>query len=178
VPPAWNAGLIVSTTRKVLSAETSPNAAIALLLTGAVLALSRGLDVNRYRGRVQAALAERLDREVSLGRMHLGLVPLGLRVEDAAIADDPGFQTGSPFLRAEELYVTPRLLPLLRGRFELRSLELRRPVIELLRNAAGIWNFTTLGRDEKPEPTLVLHRLVITNGQVAVTDPEGCGCRV
>jgi uncharacterized protein involved in outer membrane biogenesis len=147
--------------------------AIVVVLTGAALALLRGFDINRYREPLQAAVAARVQRDVSLGAMHLSLVPLGLRVEDAAIADDPAFQTKAPFVRAEELYVSPRLFPLLRGRFELRSVELRRPVIELLRNPAGTWNFSTLGRRETTGRALVLHRVVVTDGRVAVTGADG-----
>lgn len=143
---------------------------VLVLLAGAVFVLARNVD--RYRGQVQAVLAERLGRTVSLGRLDLSLMPLGLRVARAAIADDPAFQTARPFAQVEELYLSPRVLPLLRGQFELRSLELRRPVIELVRNAAGTWNMSTLG-GKAPGATqsaLVLNRLIITGGQVAVTD--------
>jgi uncharacterized protein involved in outer membrane biogenesis len=146
---------------------------VLVLVVGVVLALPWMVDVNRYHGRVQAELQERLERPVSLGRMHLSLLPLGIRVENAVVGEDPAFQTGRPFAQAEELYVSPRLMPLLRREFELRSVELRRPQIELVRNAQGAWNFATVGGEREPadeEPALVLHNLVVNNGQVAITD--------
>src|SRR5688572_32478137 len=72
-----------------------------LLLCAAVLALSH-LGVNRYRGEVQAKLAERLQRDVSIGSMRVSFLPLRLRVEKAVIGEDPRFPTGRPFARSEE----------------------------------------------------------------------------
>jgi uncharacterized protein involved in outer membrane biogenesis len=143
---------------------------LLLLVAGAVFVVSRNAD--NYRGQVQAVLAKRLGRAVSLGQLNLSLVPFGLRVERAAIADDPSFHAARPFAQVDELYVRPRLLPLLRGRFELASVELREPAIELVRNAEGVWNVTTLGRGATgtSDAALVLDRLVITGGQLAVTD--------
>ncbi|HEX5107467.1 MAG TPA: AsmA family protein [Vicinamibacterales bacterium] len=159
-----------------------------LLLVIAVLAAPWLIDVNRYRGRLEAELGKRLNRQVTLGPMRLSLVPLGVRVADVAIAEDPALQTGHPFARVQELYVSPRLLPLLRGGFELRSVELREPQIELVRDSNGRWNFATIGASaspqspqppqspQSPQPPqssqsgLVLNRLVISKGQVALTD--------
>jgi AsmA protein len=147
---------------------------VVVLLAGVLLALPYIVDVNRYRGQLQAAIQEQLRREVSLGTMELSLFPPGLRVQDAVIGEDPAFATGRPFVRIEELYVGPKLLPLLSGRFELRSVELRRPLVELVRTAGGTWNVSSLGRreqaDTEPSP-FVLDRLELTDGQVAVTAP-------
>jgi AsmA protein len=143
-------------------------AAVLVLLGAAVLALLR-LDVNRYRDQVQAALAGRLHRQVSIGAMHVSVRPLGIRVDNSVIGEDPGFQTGRPFARADELYVSVSAFALLRGRIEVRSLELRRPSIEVARNAAGAWNFTSLGGDGGSEGPTLQH-VVISGGEVGVTD--------
>jgi hypothetical protein len=75
-------------------------AAVLVLLGAAVLALLR-LDVNRYRDQVQAALAGRLHRQVSIGAMHVSVRPLGIRVDNSVIGEDPAFQTGRPLARAD-----------------------------------------------------------------------------
>jgi uncharacterized protein involved in outer membrane biogenesis len=147
--------------------------AVVAVLAAAALALPLLVDVNRYHGRVQAELAQRLERPVSLGRMHLSLRPFGVRVENAVIGEDPAFSTGRPFAQAEELYVSLRLLPLLRGELDLGAVELRRPQIELVRNPQGAWNFATVGGERKPgepEPSLALRDLRVSSGQVAITD--------
>jgi uncharacterized protein involved in outer membrane biogenesis len=144
-------------------------AAVLVLLGAALLAWSR-FDVNRYRGQVQAALAERLHRDVSIGPMRMSLRPLGIRVANGVIQEDPTFRTGRPFARAEELYVTVSPLALLRGHIELRSVDVRRPSVELVRNAAGVWNVSSLGGDGSSDGSMVLNHLVITGGEVALTD--------
>jgi AsmA protein len=158
------------TTRRVVL--PAGGVAVLLLLAGAALLLS--VDVDRYRGRVQALLSDRLGRKVQLGRIALSLFPVGLRVANASIADDPAFESARPFAQVEELYLSPRLLPLVRGRFELNALELRRPAIELIRGADGRWNAATLGSASADgrESALVLDRLVVSGGLVAITDRQ------
>jgi hypothetical protein len=159
---------------------------VLLLLVGLVLALPYLVDVNQHRPRIEAELQQRLDRSVSLGHLQLSLWPFGVRVEQATIGDDPRFATDRPFAQADELYVSLRLWPLLRGEVELRAVELRRPSIELVRDTDGTWNVSTIGgpRAEAPadpaateSPAVVLHRLVISSGQVAVTDRSRDGRR-
>src|SRR5688572_1899446 len=146
--------------------------AIALLI-GVLVALPYIVDVNRYRGPIQTALRERLNRPVTVGQMRLSLLPPGLRVADAVVGEEPSLRTGRPFAQVEEIFVSPRLLPLLSGRFELEAVELRRPAIELVRTSSGAWNFSTLGgRTDQPaaESTFVLNRLLISGGRIALTD--------
>jgi uncharacterized protein involved in outer membrane biogenesis len=144
-------------------------AAAVLVLVSAALLVWWRFDVNRYRDQVQAALAERLHRDVSIGPMHFSIRPLGIGVGNGVIHEDPAFQTGRPFARAEELYVVVSPLALLRGRIDLRSVDLRRPSVELVRNAAGVWNVASLGGDGGSDG-LVLEHVVITGGEVALTD--------
>ena len=155
--------------RKRLAFILVPLAVIVLL----VLALPYLVDVNRYRPQLEAAAGDALGRQVSLGPMQLSLVPLGVRVREASIGEDPAFNTGRPFVRVGELYVSPRLLPLLTGTFELRAVELRQPEIELVRNAAGTWNFSSLGKQSEPSADttpIVLSRLTVTRGRLGYTD--------
>jgi len=167
---------------------------VALVLIAA-LAIPYLVDVNRYRDRIQAELQQRLNRPVSLGRMHLRVLPLSFRVENVVIGDDRTFGSPAPFAQADELRVSAELMPLLRGEVEINSLELKRPRIELIRNRQGVWNFATLGQPQpatappsgKPTPAqpanpqspppqqqakkpLALKDLKISDGQVAMTD--------
>src|SRR5262245_58232309 len=90
-------------------------AGIVLLFAIVLLAAPAFLDVNRYRPRIQAELEQHLDRPVALGTMHLRLLPPSFRVENVVIAEDPALRTGRPFAQVPNLYVKPRLLPLLSG---------------------------------------------------------------
>src|SRR5438874_13817992 len=119
-------------------------AGLLVVLLIALLAAPLFLDVNKYHDRIQAELQKKLGRQVSLGTMHLSLIPFAFKVENAIIAEDASFAKGNNFAEARELYVTAPLMPLLHGDVQIKSLELRQPKIELIRNAEGVWNFSSL----------------------------------
>jgi uncharacterized protein involved in outer membrane biogenesis len=165
---------------------------LILLVLGvaAVFLLPYVLDVNSYRGRIQAELEQRLHRPVTLGAMDLKVLPLAFRVQNVAIAEDPAFGPRKNFAEADELYVTAALWPLLHGELEVHSLELNKPRIELVKGADGVWNYASLGRGPAapaspaapapgtqpaapaPASAFSLSELKITDGQVAMTDLE------
>ena len=174
--------------------------AIVVIVIVLVLALPALVNVNQYHDKIQAELQEKLHRQVQLGDMSLKIIPLSIRVSNAQIGEDPNFNTGRPFASAGELAVSAKLLPLLRHDVEVNSIELVNPKIELVRNAQGVWNFTSLQGEsssnapganqaaaktpptnEKPSPSapnsgsqqaLSLGELKITNGEVAITDQQ------
>jgi AsmA protein len=86
--------------------------AVVLVLIMAVVVFAATFNVNQYRGRIQAELEKRLDRNVSLGDMHLGLFPPRFQVQNLSIADDLKFNSAKPFVKAQELDVSIKLLPL------------------------------------------------------------------
>src|SRR4051812_3051680 len=172
---------------------------VVVLLVVAVLALPYVIDVNRYHDRIQAEVSKRLGRQVSLGPMRLSLLPFAIRAQGATIAEDPSFGEGKVFAHTDGLHVRAELLPLIQGNVQVRALELERPQIELVRNAGGVWNFSSLGHNaatatqpagntpeeqaraqqqrssQAPEPEqkqqeFALDQLRITDGQVAITD--------
>jgi uncharacterized protein involved in outer membrane biogenesis len=172
-----------------------------LIVVVVVLALAaivpHFIDVNRYRAQIQTQLEQRLSRPVSLGQMHASLLPPSVKIENTVIGEDKNFQTGRPFASAQTLTVSLRLLPLLHGDFQVNSIELKRPQVELVRNPQGIWNFASLGKntsaaspapqksrsasgtqpsqpEQKPssQQSFSLGELKLTDGTVAVTDEQ------
>ena len=83
---------------------------IGLVVIG-VLVFAATFDVNRYRATIQSELEKRLGRRVELGAMHLSVFPPRFQVENLAIADDPGFSPDAPFVKAQQLGVSVKLLP-------------------------------------------------------------------
>ena len=164
---------------------------IVALIIGILLVAPLFLNVNQYRPQIQSELQQKLGRQVTLGEMHLGLLPPRVRVENVSVSDDPHFSTG-PFAQVQELDVSIALLPLLSKKVEVQSLTLQRPHIELVRNAQGVWNFSTIGQpaagaapppQKKPAPqpgtpgsqnagAFALNNLKISDGQIAVTDRQ------
>src|SRR5271166_6109474 len=119
-------------------------AIVVALIVIVVLALPHILDVNQYRGQIQSELQQRLNRPVQLGELSLGLFPVRIEANNVSIGEDPSFKSTVPFAQVEQLDVSVKLLPLLSKNVEIDSLELKRPKIELIHNAQGVWNFSTM----------------------------------
>ena len=118
-------------------------AAVAGILLLA-MALPSLLDANHYRGQLQAQAEAALHRAVSLGPIKLSLLPPSLRAQHLMIAEDAAFPSGRPFATADDLKVSLGLFALLTGKIAVESVELKNPVVELVRNAGGAWNYSTL----------------------------------
>ena len=61
------------------------------ILVVLVLALPALIDVNQYRGAIQAQLEKRMQRKITLGNMTLKVIPLSIRIEDLSIGESPAF---------------------------------------------------------------------------------------
>jgi AsmA protein len=169
---------------------------VVAVIVIAVGVLFASFNPNDYRGTIQTKLEQQLDRKVGLGDMSLGLFPLRFKVANLSIAEDPKFNSNSPFIQTQELSVSVKLLPLLSKSVEVDSLTLERPSVELIKNAQGIWNFASLGQQASPtapahtaaakpspapatsapsssassEQQFSLGELAIKDGQIAITD--------
>ena len=166
---------------------------IVAIVVVSILALPHLVDINQYRGQIQAQLQQRLNRPVQLGAMSLGVFPLRVEVKDVTIGDDPSFASKVPFAQVGELDISIALLPLLSRNIEVDSLELKQAKIEIIRNAQGLWNFSTAGssaaapsaQQAQPQPPakqapsqaapstsggFSLGELKITDGEIAITD--------
>jgi hypothetical protein len=123
--------------------------AIALAVIVALLVIAAGVilhsfDAERQRDVLCSRLAAALGRNVKLGHLGLSLFPPSLRVQDAEIAEALGFKD-AVFSTAKSFQMGVRLVPLLHGRIEVPSIVLEQPVIHLVKNAQGQWNFASLG---------------------------------
>jgi uncharacterized protein involved in outer membrane biogenesis len=119
-----------------------------VLVIVALFVFAATFDVNKYHGTIQSELERRLARPVALGNMHLSLLPPSFKVENPAIGDDSRFSADTPFVKAQELDVSVKLLPLLHKQVEVNSLSLQRPSVNLIKNASGVWNFASVGHPE------------------------------
>jgi AsmA protein len=95
-------------------------------------------------------MSEALNRKVTIGNIQLSLLSGGVAVDNLAIADDPAFSR-NPFLTAKSLAVSVEMQPLIFSRtLHVTGLTIEQPQATLLRNAAGVWNFSTLGAAPSP----------------------------
>ena len=122
---------------------------IVVVIAGLLIFVAT-FDVNRYRGTIQSELQQRLGRQVALGDMHLSLFPPRFRVENPTISDDPQFSKDVAFVKAQALDVSVKLMPLLHKDVQIESVNLQRPVVNLIKNAGEPGTSRRLGRHRRP----------------------------
>lgn len=107
------------------------------------------IDADRFRPQIEQALTEQLGRKVEIGHLTVSLLSGSLRADQISIADDATF-SHQPFVTAQSLAVGVDIWPLLTSRvLHVHSIEIGNPQVQLLRTAAGEWNFATLGGTSK-----------------------------
>jgi len=122
-----------------------------LLLCGVgVVAL---LNVNSLIKRNKDYLLDRaqqaLKRRVSVGDVEVTLLNgIGLRLNNFTMSDDPAYSSDD-FVRAKDLQINLKLWPLLRGRVQVKRAILHDPVISVVRDAKGDFNFSTIAKKDK-----------------------------
>jgi hypothetical protein len=115
---------------------------LAAVVAIAVAALYLPLDFLRQP--VERALARGLGREVEVGEVHLDLFGApGFTLDDVVIHEDP--RAGiEPFAYVNSLGAKVRWLSLLRRHLEFANLNLGDATINIVKTAAGPWNFQFL----------------------------------
>jgi uncharacterized protein involved in outer membrane biogenesis len=129
------------------------------IIGGIVLALSGVLVltvfnvnflVRRNKDYLIGQIERALERKISVDKIELALWPVGARLVNFAIADDPAFSADA-FLRAKDLQVHLRLLPLFIGQFRLNRIVLESPLMIIVRDARGRYNFASNAHNEKSD---------------------------
>jgi uncharacterized protein involved in outer membrane biogenesis len=165
--------------------------AVAVVLT-AVLLVALLLNVNaliaRNKDYLIAQAEQALGRDIAVGEVEATLWNgIGARLSNFVMADDPAFST-EKFVRARDLQINLRFWPLLRKEFQVKRVILHDPVIRVIRNRAGVFNFSTIGankdkrateKDKKQPapkegatPALLLSLIDISGGDVRYIDQK------
>lgn len=106
--------------------------------------------VNNNKDYILTEAEKTLGRDVAVEEFEVNPWDVGVRLNGLSVADDPAFSQ-EPFVRAPSLQINLKLLPLLRKEFQIEKLILRQPVIRLIKNENGQFNFESLGGSEKPD---------------------------
>jgi len=108
------------------------------------------IPVNQFRPTIEEKTSAALGRKVQLGNLSLSLLSGSLSAENLAIGDDPKFSSSS-FLTASSLKVGIEIMPLIFSKaINVTGVTIDRPQVTLLRNAAGRWNYSSLGGSSTP----------------------------
>ena len=126
--------------------------AVVLAMSGVLVltVLNVNFLVRRNKDYLIGQVEQALGRKITVDKIEVTLTPVGARLVNFAMADDPAFSAAA-FLRAKDLQVDLRLLPLLIGQFRLKRLVLESPVITIVRDARGQYNFASNARNEKSD---------------------------
>jgi AsmA protein len=154
---------------------------VAVLLLLALLA-PLFINVDSFRPGLEKKISAALNREVHIGKLEASIFSGGASASDISIADDPAFNKG-PFLRASSVKVGVKLMPLIFSReLKVTSLTVEKPEITLLKNAAGKWNYSTLGAGKtqaaaEPSsgkaPEISVEKLEIADGTIRIGGSSG-----
>jgi AsmA protein len=119
---------------------------VAIVIVVAI-ALPFFVSANAFRPTVEQRLSAALGRRVEVGNLSFSLLSGSLSAESLSIADDPHF-SNTPFLTAKNLKVGVELWPLITSKtVNVTGLTIQQPQVNLVRNAGGQWNFSTLATD-------------------------------
>ena len=148
-----------------------------------IIAVPLFINVDTFRPDLEKKLSAALNRQVHIGKLDASLLSGGASASDITIADDPAFNK-DPFLKAASVKVGVQLMPLIFSKqLKVTSLTIQKPDITLLKNAAGKWNYSTLGstaqtQKTKPEPSgkapdISVDKFEISGGTVRVGHSSG-----
>lgn len=145
---------------------------VAVLLVVAI-ALPFVVNVNSFRPQIESRLSEALGRPVTVGNLSLSILSGGVGADQLSIADDPKF-SNAPFIKAKSLKVGVEMLPLIFNKqLNITEIVIKEPEIALLRNQAGVWNFSSLGKSGEKKSSqssgsnLSVGKLDLTDGKIS-----------
>ncbi len=124
---------------------------IALIVV-ALLLVVMFVDPNDYRGDIERLVERQTGRQLALdGELKLSIFPwLALQTGPASLGEAAGFGD-EPFVSIQEARVSARLLPLLRGKFEVGTVRLAGARIRLITDEQGRNNWDDLGAQAEGE---------------------------
>ena len=102
------------------------------------------VNVNRLKRRIATSISQSLGRPVELDGVTMHLLPMpGFTLQNFVVSEEPAFGS-EPIIRANVVDVTLRPSSLWRRHVEFSSMTFEAPSLNLVRNAAGLWNVQSL----------------------------------
>ncbi|MGA2506469.1 MAG: AsmA family protein [Chitinispirillaceae bacterium] len=142
---------------------------VVTLVTIAVITALLLFDINSYKSEIETAASGTTGLEVRInGKMRLALFPFSLAAKDIHIAGKKG-----EILSIERFKLRADLPPLLRKQLKITSCELVKPVVSIVKDAEGNYNFESPGKKSSntaPGPVFALNSLKLSNGAIVYCD--------
>ena len=134
--------------RKGLLIGIGVGAALLIL----ALTIPHFVDLGLFKQTYLPLIEDTLGRRVDVGEVHLRLVPTpSIQISKLRVSDIQSF-AGNTFFAAQQIELKLRLLPLLRGRFEVTKLVLYKSVFNLLKQSDGSFNYADIDTKKSASP--------------------------
>lgn len=136
----------------------------ALLLLATILVAPAFIDLGIFKNTYLPLIEETFQRRVDVGEVRLALLPApSIRLSGLKVSDGPAFPDNT-FFAARQLQLRLKLWPLLRGHFEVTEFVLDQPVVNILKQPDGTYNYSDLAGKKIP---------AAKNGAAARKKPPG-----
>ncbi|MGZ8465295.1 MAG: AsmA family protein [Candidatus Binatia bacterium] len=161
-----------------------------LVLTGLILVAAFNVNfiVERNRDYLLGRLTQTLGHIVKADKIEISYLPFAVHMVNLAIAGDPD-DVATPLVLAKNSQINLRVLPLLLGQFQPAQISLDSPIVTIVRDADGRYNYEPQGgkrqraedgpnRSEKVAnvlPLFVITALQVTNGTLRYRDLKNGG---
>lgn len=127
---------------------------VVLVCFTAILLAPYFVDLNRYKGTIVSQIKQQIHRDVDFKEIRLTILGgIGAEITGLTVADNPRF-SGEDFLNLDAFQVHLEFLPLLKKEISIKKVILKTPVIKVLRDDKGEFNFGDLvGNTEEATPS-------------------------
>lgn len=143
--------------------------AVAFVLAVVIFTLT--FDINSYRPRIEAAASGAIGMEVRInGKMRLSFFPFGVSAKDIHVANK-----GGEILSLENLNLGAELMPLLKKQLKVTSCELVKPVVTIVQDADGKYNFESTEKkstEERPGTAFSVNEFKLSKGVLVYLDKK------
>jgi AsmA protein len=110
---------------------------IILFVLVAAFALPYFISLDKYKGMVEEQLEAALQRDCSLGKLRVTILPtMGAKIQDLVISNPSGFSE-TPLLSLKTVKVRVKIIPLLFGKTKIAGLTLRHPEVFIEKDPRG-----------------------------------------
>ena len=143
----------------------------AILLAALFFVLPALINVDRYRDEVASYLQQKTGKQVELGRLALTLFPLSIQVDGLGVKNPPLFPRGY-ILQVARIDAGLDAAALLHRQVVIKSLVLDNPVIHLISDPDGPWNFENpqANSSQNVFPLGPIGNVQIKGGEVIASD--------
>ena len=129
------------------------------------------LNADRYRAKVISYLEEKTGKKVEIGRLAVTFFPVAIRVDDFGVKSPPLFPP-SYIVKVARIDAQLEVGALLHRQVVIKSLVLEQPIINLVSDPDGPWNFENPGMKNTPGTLLfgIVSRVEIKRGRVIASN--------